>query len=454
MRIAATAPPCPTPDVLVTFLSVLSRLTRSIGLSLAAGLVALAVLLEQTAAPAAAQDSVANVGVPGIYRLNAFGRIRTLVLNPARTAPGGLVGTLTYLDEDGGVIRFDPIRGYFASGSREIVLLRSSVTAPGSPVEVYVGRFQPTGQSISGTVYRLSDAWLGPPSGEAAFAASRQVARPFLGPAPAAPAATLAFPADLRGPWSVLAEGSALNLGLDPPASGVVSGSMTGTGQTVPDAVRGHYTAAAGRVALVRYSGDQPIQVFVGRATIAAPDRHTIAGSFLPLTAAAGATPGLLGRSFRAERRPVYRLDYEATAAPGTAGRCLTTKGSFATIETCDGSDSQRVGLRILPSADGLPPSYEIFAFAGGDCLGFPSVASGTWLRRVHCTGQPGRIFGEGIARATALPGYVPLVTVPPFCIGADLRVDPPRQVVWAQACRGGGPDVPDPRWRLTRMPF
>lgn len=221
------------------------------------------VALARPVAPAMAVMAQAGAAsFAGLWRLNANGFPGDI--NVQQAADGTLAG----------VVYSEPLTGYFAPGERMAVWLRGQ---PAQPMQVYIAQVSPDGSAMAGRFYGLNASNSGATPARNVFAFSAQRAAP---PGHPGEPAAAAGPASVSGALPVVANGHAGTLQLAQAPDGSLKGSLYG------DRIEGHYAAGTGSIAFLRFTGAQPVQVYVGTATA-----QGLRGEFYALTGGAGATP-------------------------------------------------------------------------------------------------------------------------------------------------------------------
>jgi hypothetical protein len=236
------------------------------------------------AASVAAPASAANLSSPWRINGNGFPGEVTLQQAPDGTLSGSIYG--------------EPLTGYYAPGEGVGVWLRG---APTQPIQAFIGQATPDGSSFAGRFYGLNASSSGatPQRNVFAFAALR--AAPSHPGHPGVPNAA-AGPASVGGTLPLVANGHAGQLVLSQAPDGSLSGSLYG------DRLTGHYAQGTGSIAFLRFTGAQPVQLYIGNVSA-----QGISGEFYALTGGAGATPQRMRFSWSAQA-PAATLALSAQA--------------------------------------------------------------------------------------------------------------------------------------------
>lgn len=273
------------------------------------------------------------------WRLNGNGYPGEVMLQQA--ADGTLSGT----------IYGNPLTGFHSAGDRSVVWLRG---APTQPDQAFVGSVSADGNSISGRMYGLtiSGGGVGPARNVFAFSALR--AAPNLPGHPGLPPAA-AGPASVAGTLALNANNHPGQLALTQAPDGMLSGSIYG------DRLSGHYAPGSGSIALLRFTGTQPTQLYVG--TVSA---QGISGEFYALTVPAGGSAQRMRYGWSAQM-PQVALAAQAPAVQGAYVGPI-------------GKPPLRSGVAVLPAAatTQAPASAPPANPAAGRLSGFEVVAGPT----------------------------------------------------------------------------
>ena len=244
-------------------------------------------LLASIVALGAAQAAASNLSAN--WRLNGNGYPGEVMLQQA--ADGTLSGT----------IYGNPLSGFHSAGDRNVVWLRG---APTQPDQAFVGSVSADGNSISGRMYGLtvSGGGVGPARNVFAFSALR--AAPNHPGHPGLPAVA-AGPASVAGTLALNANNYPGQLVLNQAPDGMLSGSIYG------DRLSGHYAAGSGSIALLRFTGTQPTQLYIGTVTA-----QGISGEFYALTGGAGASAQRMRFAWTAQMPQVAQAPQGAYIGP------------------------------------------------------------------------------------------------------------------------------------------
>jgi hypothetical protein len=248
---------------------------------------ALALLLATLIAQPALANP-ANMSAP--WRLNGNGFAGEVTVQQAPD------GTLT------GSIYGDPLTGYYAPGEGVGVWLRG---APSQPVQAFVGQATPDGSSFSGRFYGLNASSSGASAQRNVFAFAALRAAPNHPAHPGVPNAA-AGPASLSGTLPLNANNIPGTLVLSQAPDGSLSGSIYG------DRLSGHYAQGTGSIAFLRFTGAQPVQLYIGTVTA-----QGISGEFYALTVPAGGSAQRMRYSWTAQ--PPQAMHAQAATVPALA---------------------------------------------------------------------------------------------------------------------------------------
>jgi hypothetical protein len=244
---------------------------------------ALAVLVAQPV-----QANPANQSAP--WRLNGNGYPGEVTVQQAAD------GTLS------GSIYGNPLTGFYSPGERIGVWLRG---APTQPDQAFVGQATPDGMSFAGRFYGLNTTASGATAQRNVFAFTALRAAPSHPDHPGVPNAA-AGPASVAGTLPLVANGHAGQLVLSQAPDGSLSGSLYG------DRLTGHYAQGTGSIAFLRFTGAQPVQLYIGNVSA-----QGINGEFYALTVPAGGS---------AQR---MRYSWSAQAPQGVQGAAATPVASL-----------------------------------------------------------------------------------------------------------------------------
>jgi hypothetical protein len=243
------------------------------------------------AASVAAPAAAASLSSP--WRINGNGFPGEVTVQQAAD------GTLA------GAIYGEPLTGYYAPGEGVGVWLRG---APTQPIQAFVGQATPDGSSFSGRFYGLNASNSGATPQRNVFAFSALRAAPSHPSHPGVPNAA-AGPASVTGALPLNANNIPGSLVLNQAPDGSLSGSIYG------DRLTGHYAQGTGSIAFLRFTGAQPVQLYIGNVSA-----QGISGEFYALTVPAGGSAQRMRYSWSAQAPQVAQSPVApapATVAPG-----------------------------------------------------------------------------------------------------------------------------------------
>jgi len=240
---------------------------------------------------AASLSAASNLSAP--WRINGNGYPGEAVLQQA--ADGSLSG----------MIYGNPLSGFHAPAERTVVWLRG---APTQPDQAFVGDVSPDSGSISGRLYALTGGGGANPARNV-FAFSALRAAPQAPGHPGVPNVTLG-PASVAGTLALMANNYAGALVLNQASDGTLSGSLYG------DRLSGHYASGSATIAFLRFSGAQPMQLYIGNVT-----PQGMSGEFYALTVPAGGSAQRMRYDWSARMPQVVQGQLAPTGpAPFAAG--------------------------------------------------------------------------------------------------------------------------------------